>query len=71
MLEDFKKDLESIVKAIEQSLANHNVLLGQKQAIEHVIAKIEADVPTISKEAEVAFVPIIEHAAEEVIENVA
>ena len=33
MLEGFKADLESIIKdTIEQSLANHNVLMGQKQS---------------------------------------
>ncbi len=66
MLEGLKKDLESIVNAIEQSLANHNVLLGQKQAIEHVIKKIEADVPVMPSEAEIEFVPVVE----EVIESV-
>ena len=41
ILEDLEKDLENIVKAIEQTLANHNVLLGQKTAIASVIARMK------------------------------
>ncbi len=36
-----EKDLANVVSAIEQSLANHNVLIGQKQGLEYVINKMK------------------------------
>lgn len=51
MLAGLEKDLEGVVKAIEQSIANHNMLLGQKQGLEHVIAKIKTAAQTVENVA--------------------
>ena len=51
MLEQFERDLQIVEKAIEQSLANHNVLLGQKQTILHYIEKTKAAAATVEKAA--------------------
>lgn len=54
MLAELEKDLDIVVKALEQSLANHNVLIGQKQGIEHVIAKIKSSAQAVEKVADAA-----------------
>jgi hypothetical protein len=40
-LSELEKDLQTVLAAIEQSAANHNVLIGQKQGLEHVITKMK------------------------------
>jgi hypothetical protein len=55
MIEQLEKDLANIAKAIDQSAANHNVLMGQKIALEHVIAKMKeavVKVETVSEAVE-------------------
>jgi hypothetical protein len=59
-LEVFLKDLENVTKALEQSLNNHNVLCGQKQALEHVIGKLKEAAPAED-------VKVVEVAPEDVI----
>lgn len=46
MLEQLEQDLKNVVSALEQSLANHNFLIGQKQTLETVIARIKQGVDT-------------------------
>ena len=53
-IEQFEKDLANVTTAIEQSLTNHNVLIGQKQALIHVIAKLKEAAQAVEKIATVA-----------------
>ena len=50
MLEQFERDLNIVEKAIEQSMANHNVLVGQKQTILHYIAKFKEGAEKVEEE---------------------
>ena len=68
MLAELEKDLDIVVKALEQSLANHNVLIGQKQGIEHVIAKIKSSAVSVEKTAET--VEKVADTAETVVEAI-
>lgn len=43
-IERFEQDLASIVKAIEQGVSNTNVLVGQKQGLEHCIKILKESV---------------------------
>ncbi len=52
MLEQFERDLAIVEKALEQSLSNHNVLIGQKQTILHYIAKAKEVSDSIDKMAD-------------------
>lgn len=47
-LEDIEKDIASVMKAIEQSIANHNILLGQLQGLQHVQGKLKSTVDCVA-----------------------
>ncbi len=53
-IEQFEKDLANVTQAIEQSMANHNVLIGQKQALMHVIDKMKQGAQVVEKVADIA-----------------
>ena len=44
-LEQLESDLKKVDASLAQSVANHNVLVGQKQIIEHYITKLKAGEP--------------------------
>lgn len=64
MLERYETDLKIVDKALEESLANHNVLIGQRQTILHYI-QIEKD------KAKVADVEKVADTVESTVEAVA
>lgn len=53
MLQQLEAKLESIVKQLEQSAANHNYLLGCKAALESAVADFKAEVPVVEEVAQV------------------
>lgn len=67
MIEQLEKDLESVVKAVEQAVANVNILNGQKQGLEHAVKAIKA--AAIATEKVASVVEHVASAAEQVIDT--
>ncbi len=61
-IEQFKKDLAATEQAINQAAANTNVLIGQKQALEHCIKKLEEAASIVAE----AIVDVVAEVVEEV-----
>ena len=54
-LAEIEQDIANVAKALEQTLANHNILVGQRQALEHIVSKIKAaaqDTATVATDVE-------------------
>jgi len=63
MLEALKADLAAIAKKMEETATSLQVMFGQKQGIEHSIAKIEAAAPEVLaaiKAADPAAAPVLD-----------
>lgn len=66
-LAEFEKDLEGIKQTLEQTLANANVLIGQRQALEAVVAKIKGGAQAV--EAVATTVEKVADAVEQVVDT--
>jgi hypothetical protein len=47
MLESLKADLAGVIKKIEETAVNLQIMLGQKQGLEHAVSKLEAAAPIV------------------------
>lgn len=47
MFEQIESQMKELASRIEQSLANHNFLLGAKAALEGLYASMKADAPAV------------------------